>query len=88
MLVSGPHPKELAMTILVLKLPDVKGETEDRPRKCPAWGYDILRDSAFKRDSAISERVLIPKNDLVPPPKTSTKPFWEILRLQTIQKFA
>jgi len=31
------------MSIIVLKLPDVKAEPEDRPEKCPACGYDILQ---------------------------------------------
>jgi transposase-like protein len=31
------------MAIIVLKLPDVKPEAENRPEKCPACGYDILQ---------------------------------------------
>lgn len=31
------------MSIIVLKLPDVKPEAENRPEKCPACGYDILQ---------------------------------------------
>ena len=34
-IVEVNHSKEFAMTILVLKLPDVKRKTEERPKKCP-----------------------------------------------------
>lgn len=31
------------MSIIVLKLPDVKSEPEGRPGKCLSCGYDILQ---------------------------------------------
>jgi len=34
-IVEVNHTQELAMTILVLKLPDVKRKTEERPQECP-----------------------------------------------------
>jgi transposase-like protein len=47
------------MSIIVLKLPDVKAEPEVRPEKCPGCGYDILQrwggDTKQLRDPHIKE---------------------------------
>lgn len=47
------------MSIIVLKLPDVKAEPEGRPEKCPACGHDILQrwggQSKRLRDPYIQE---------------------------------
>ena len=50
------------MSIIVLKLPEVKAEAEGRPEKCPACGYDILQrwggQNKRLRDPQIKEGVV------------------------------
>jgi hypothetical protein len=50
------------MSIIVLKLPDVKTKADNRPEKCPACGYDILQrwggQAKQLRDPQVKEAVV------------------------------